>query len=221
MLLAEELLLLAYDGESGRQRGFMNLEYLLAGAVLVDLARHGCVDITEKGTKKRSTRLRVHADAAPTGDAVLDTAHRKAVKYDGRVPRDAVAGLHRKLARTVRAALTERGVLREEKRAVAGIIPVRRWPAEEPHHEHAIRQRLHEVLVTGADPDERTAALIALLSAGGMISRVVDKQHRKAAKRRAGEIAEGDWASEAVRAALAAITTAVAAGAAGGAAAGG
>ena len=61
-----------------------------------------------------------------------------------------------------------------------------------------------------------------LLSAGNLVKLAVDRPDRRRAKKRAAEIAKGDWASEAVRAAIqsaqAATTAAVAA--AGAAAAG-
>jgi hypothetical protein len=59
------------------------------------------------------------------------------------------------------------------------------------------------VLKLGTRPDERTGALIALLSALDVVPKVVtDAVDRKALKRRAKEIAESDWAAAAVRRAV-------------------
>jgi len=61
------------------------------------------------------------------------------------------------------------------------------------------------VLVDGATPDARTAALIGVLSSMDQAHKVLvdlDKPARKQVKQRAAAIAQGDWASEAVRRAI-------------------
>ncbi|WP_051400143.1 GOLPH3/VPS74 family protein [Haloechinothrix halophila] len=204
MLLAEDLLLLSYDDDTGRKSGVGNLDYALAGAVLIDLADLGRLDVTEKG------RLTV-VDDAPTGQAVLDDWLGKVAKYEGKKPKDAVSGLSSGLADRLLATLAERGILREEKGKVLGIFPTTRWPAEDSSHELALRERLRTVLVSGAEPDERTAPLIALLSAVDAVGEVVEKHERKDAKQRAEQIAEGDWASAATKKAVEELTAAVAA----------
>src|SRR5690606_41097176 len=79
-------------------------------------------------------------------------------------------------------------------------------------------------LVEGGDPDERTAALVAVLSATGQAGRVLaaggsgsgeewTDAHRRAADRRAKEIARRSWGSEAVRAYVQEISAAIVVGA--------
>ena len=89
-----------------------------------------------------------------------------------------------------------------------------RWPAADARHEAEVRSALESVLKVGTTPDQRTAALIALLSALNVVPKVVtDAVDKKALKQRAKEIAESDWAADAVKKAVsemqAAITTAV------------
>ncbi|GAA5109692.1 GOLPH3/VPS74 family protein [Haloechinothrix salitolerans] len=202
MLLAEDLLLLSYDDDTGRKSGVENLDYALAGAVLIELAERDRLDITENG------KLTV-VDGSPTGHAVLDDWLDKAAKYEGKKPKDAVPSLSSGLADRVLTTLAERGILREEKGKVLGIFPTTRWPAQDSSHELALRERLRSVLVDGAEPDERTAPLIALLSAVDGVGEVVEKHERKDAKRRAEQIAEGNWASTATKKAVEELTTAV------------
>ncbi|MPY79019.1 MAG: GPP34 family phosphoprotein [Actinophytocola sp.] len=202
MLLAEDLLLLSYDDDTGRKSGVGNLDYALAGAVLIELAERGRLDVTEKG------RLTL-TDDAPTGETVLDDWLGKAAKYEGKKPKDAVPSLSSGLADRLFAMLAERGILREEKGKVLGIFPTTRWPAQDTSHELALRERLRAVLVDGADPDERTAPLIALLSAVDAVGEVVDKHERKDAKQRAAQIAEGNWASAETKKAVEELTAAV------------
>lgn len=205
MLLAEDLLLLAYDDESGKQDGFMNLGYGLAGAVLIELAELGKVELDGEGAK---SRLHV-VDSGSTGNAVLDEWLEKLAKYDGKKPKDAVAGLHRGLDDRLLTALAERGILSREEGKIMGIFPSTRWPTADSSHERHLRQRLRDVLVTGVDPDTRTAALIGLLSGVDAVGHVVDKSERKAAKARAKEIADGNWAADAAQKAIQEMTAAV------------
>ena len=82
-------------------------------------------------------------------------------------------------------------------------------------HEAAVRRELGDVLVRGVRPEERTAALIAVLSALDLAHKVIDREGVPAreVRKRAKEVAEGDWAAKAVRdsivAAQAAMTAAV------------
>jgi hypothetical protein len=76
-----------------------------------------------------------------------------------------------------------------------------------------MRAQLTQVLVQRTTPDSRTAALVSLLYALKSEQRIVDpKEHgltRKELQTRAKEISTGDWASEAVRQAIEAMTAAV------------
>jgi hypothetical protein len=91
--------------------------------------------------------------------------------------------------------------------------------------EEEVRRQLTAALVQGAQPDERTGALVGVLSAIDKAHKVVDHEGlpSKEARRRARQIAEGAWAAKAVRdainASIAAMTAATTA-AAGAAAAG-
>ena len=104
------------------------------------------------------------------------------------------------------AELAARGVLRAERRRVLGIFPARSWPAADPSRKAGVRQQVTQALAGTAAPDERTAALIALLHALKCEHKVVDPRScqlsRRQLRKRAAEIAQGNWASEAVRKAI-------------------
>ena len=78
-------------------------------------------------------------------------------------------------------------------------------------HEEGVRRRLSDALVRGLTPDQRTAALVALLHAVGRAHKVVPLEGLPArtVKARAKEIAEGAWAAKAVKDAIAAATAAI------------
>jgi hypothetical protein len=89
---------------------------------------------------------------------------------------------------------------------VLGIFPTRTWPAQDPRRKAEVRQHVTQALVDAAAPDERTAALIALLHALRCEHKVVDPRSYQLSRRqlraRAAEIAQGNWASKAVRKAI-------------------
>jgi hypothetical protein len=222
MLIAEELLLLLLDDESGKPQT-QQLQIALGGAVLAELALDGMVEVAEKPSLWRSARVRPVPGAAPDDPvlrAALATVGEKERTAQGLVERLG-KGLDEKLC----ARLADRGILERRDDRVLGLFHRTRWPARDASHEDAVRRALTVVLVDGGEPDERTGALVALLHA-------VDGAHKtvphaglgdREVKRRAKEVAEGQWAAQAVRDAMAAVmaaTTAAMAAVAAGAVAG-
>jgi hypothetical protein len=97
-------------------------------------------------------------------------------------------------------------VVRAEKSRILGVFPVRRWPAQDGSREAEVRRLMTQALVQQVVPDPRTAALIALVHAVGCVDKIVDPRQHGLSKRelraRAKKIAEGNWASAAVRKAI-------------------
>jgi len=210
MLIAEDLLLLLYDDESGKPiAGSPGLDYALAGAVLVELALIGKVDITSPGGATRPGRLQI-LDDRPTGDPVLDDRLAFVAGKAGKKPKDVIGNLSKRLRDQLLTRLAERGVLTADHGRVLGLFPVTRWPATDARHETEVRARLDSALRIGTTPDERTGALIALLSALNVVPKVVrDAVDKRALRRRAKEIADSDWAADAVKKAVTEMQAAV------------
>jgi hypothetical protein len=200
MLLAEDLLLLLFDDEKGKPvTGSTETDFALAGAVLLELVMAGRIDVTQKG------RLVVR-DPAPTGDPVLDDRLAILARKEGAKPANVIGKLSKHLRAALLDRLADKGILHAEKGRALGLFPVTRWPAQDPRHEFELRTALDGVLCTGTEPDQRTAALIALLHAVGAVPKVVtDSVDKKAMKRRAKQIAEPAWAADAVRRAVQAV----------------
>lgn len=222
MLIAEDLLLLLYGDESGKPvLASTELDYALAGGVLLELAMLGRIDVAGAGETVKSGRLVVR-DPAPTGSVILDARLAMLAGRQGRRPKDVIARLAKNLRGQLLDQLAGRGILRRDSGKVLGLFPVTRWPANESRHEQEVRLALDSALRMGTQPDERTAALIALLHAVNAVPKVItDAPDKRALRRRAKQIAESEWAAEAVRgavqavqaAAMAAITAAAAGGA--------
>lgn len=206
MLIAEDLLLLLTDDETGKLAASSSLvDIALGGALLVELALLERVDVAGADEHVARGRLVVR-DAGPTGDAVLDEALLRVTGKEGKKPQTVVTAL----GKGARARLYERlaadGVLRAEEGRVLGLFPSHHWPTQDARHEATVRAELETALRNGAAADARTGALIALLSALKAVHEVVDAKVVGLSKRElnasASRIAEGDWAASAVRTAI-------------------
>jgi hypothetical protein len=208
-LIAEDLLLLLLDDDSGRLTGATRLEPGIGGALLVDLALAGCVEVV-KGSGMWARAKVVPTLSDPPTDPLLVEAL-DLVRAKERTAQDLVTQLGKKRRDVLLDRLRERGILEETEDRVLGLIPRRRWPMVDGTHEADVRRKLGDVLVRGARPEERTAALLAVLSALDVAHKVVDREGQPAreVKKRAKEVAEGDWAAKAVRDSVAATRAAI------------
>jgi len=208
-LIAEDLLLLVLDDE----KGTMQTAYarpVLGGAVLVELALTGAVEVEEKTSVWRSAKVRVTGQV-PDDEVLRDACAVVAEKE--RSAQDLVERIGRKLDDRLAERLAEKGILERRKDKMLGLIPVTRWPAVDSGHEQEVRRQLTAALVQGVTPDERTGALVALLHAISRAHKVVDRDGLPASqvRKRAKELSEGAWAAKAVRDAINASTAAIAA----------
>lgn len=210
-LIAEELLLLVYRPDGTAYGKTIELDKALGGALLLELALDGRVDLVDK-------RLR------PAGNAAQRPAHpelEKAlalVEAKPRRPRQLVDKLSAGVRRRLSLGLVEAGVLTDESGRVLGIFPWRRYPVSDPAPREDALRRLRTVVIEGAGPDPRTAALATLIMASGFAKRIFPGEDQRAVKARLKELAKGDWAGEAVRKAVQAAQAAMFAASAGAAA---
>jgi hypothetical protein len=208
MLIAEDVLLLATDDDTGKlSQWSMNLDSALAGAVLIDLVLAGKVRL-DGGEKSAKV---VVADGTPTGDPVLDPALERLAAKDPMRPEYAVGRVGKDLRERLLTSLEKNGTLRRESGKVLGLFPTTRWPAEDSVHEAGIRQQVTDALLLGQEPEVRIAAIISVMTAADMLRVVVDKPDIKAAKERGKAISEGNWAADGVRTSIQAMQAAISA----------
>ncbi len=226
MLIAEDLLLLLTDDASGRLAvPAAQADAALGGANLIELALMNRVDVTGEGDAGKPRRIVVR-DPSPAGDEVLDAALQKIIAHQGRKPASVIRPLGKDLRHQLYERLAAAGVIRAGQGRILGVIPAHRWPALDASHEEQVREWLAGALSGQGPVEPRTGALIALLHALKCEPKIIDPQRcglsRRELRARAGQIAAGDWAAEAVRkaieemiAAVVAATTAAAAAGAG------
>lgn len=229
MLLAEEIVLLGLDEESGKSRLSAELYGPALGtALLVELALMERISVAPKEAGWRERGRVSITSTKPTDDpeldAVLQLVEKKEEKKSVKIGKLLADMSWKPLIKGLRQRLLERqvraGVLSETRTDVLGL---RRWPTKDPQPANEIRGRLESCLVGDAQPTERTLALISLLQATGSLLKVVDapdRQAKKAIAARAKALSEGDWGAAAVKAAIDEVYTAIAVSAAAGGAAG-
>jgi hypothetical protein len=211
MLIAEDLLLLLTDDETGKPVvDTTELDLGLAGAVLIDLAELDRVEVAGSGEAVKEGRLFV-SDPTRTGEAVLDETLNRAYERGPKKPSSLLPHLTKGLSDALYAGLADRGIVRAEEGRVLGVFPRRQWPATDSTHEDQLRRGLHEVLVVGREPTVHEAMLVTVLYALEQVPKVIDGAgvDKRRVRERAKAIAEGEFAGEAVRKAVEAVRAAV------------
>lgn len=183
--LADELLLLAYEDETGRCAvPLIALDLGMAAAVLVDLVLHGRVKVTD--------RVIVPVDASPTGHDVNDEVLSRVCAERPQPAAFWLQRLRHNLRQHVLESLIARGVVRDQDETAWDVLRVHRYPLVDPTAEQETRSRLAAALAGESVPNERTASLAALVAAVrmeptlGLTGEAVAKVHQ-----RLEEIAEG------------------------------
>ena len=187
--LPEELLLLALDDRTGQDRAGQTLPFGLAAAALVDLALRGQIRMEDE-------RI-VVGDVAPTGNPVLDDV-RALIAAEAKPKKPAAwvgtaAHKIKKLPDRVAEPLVERRLLKAEEGKVLGLFPITRYPQRDRTVERDLHDRIRRVVSGSLRPDDRTAALLALMNACGLLKTVFDGPNLDDAKERA----KGSGAAEA------------------------
>jgi len=203
MLLAEDLLLLVTDDASGRLSvPAAQVDAGLGGANLLELTLMNKVDLSGETDQGKPGRIIVR-DPSPIGDAVLDAALEIVIAHAGKKPSAVITPLGKNLRRALYERLAGRGLVRAEQGSILGVFQTRRWPALDSRHEEEVRGPMTRALLRQAEPDTRSAALIALVHALRCEHKIVDPRHydlsRRQLRARAEEIARGSWAAQAVR----------------------
>jgi Golgi phosphoprotein 3 (GPP34) len=194
LILAEQLLLLFLDDEKGSDQASWGGDPGLAGAILLDLtARRALMEadgdlVAVPGAEPDHPLLAAAHAAIDASDK-----RRDAKGWVGRLPKEL-----KPLRERVAERLVERGVLTEQRRKLLGLFPSTRFPASDAEPERELRERLRAVLLVERQPTPQEAMLIALLGPYDQVKRLVPRDRRKDAQRRAKEVAEGGATAKAV-----------------------
>jgi hypothetical protein len=191
MTLPEAVMLLLFDPRSGAIAGEgQSLMYTLGGAMLAELVARGHVELDDR-------KRRVHA----VGDAPEDSLLRGAWE---RVPESAtgirglVADIGARSRESTLNRLVARGDVRREPRRLLGFIPTHALKGGETDTRDRLLGPVRAALVDGAEPDARTAVLVALLSASKNLAAMhADIPWSGDVYTRGKKFERGDWGAKA------------------------
>ncbi|MER7763517.1 GPP34 family phosphoprotein [Streptomyces sp. NPDC097619] len=196
--LAEEVVLLSLDGRSAPPPRHQAADWAAAGALLLELVMAGRVSLAGKHLEL--------IDPTPTGLPLLDGRTALIGAWlRGRSKRrvaDWLTNDRPKAFGAAAQALREHGIVEERKHHGPGAFPVRRSPGSDASAEWELRARLAAVVLDGAEPDPRTAGLVALLHSVELHELALPGGPRRLVAERAAEIAAGAWAAEPLRTAV-------------------
>lgn len=204
--LAEDLLLLLFQPDSGTIAGENILFYVLAGAVLTDLALEERV--TTATTRTGSTRVETVEGQAPD-DALL----RSAWEYVSDKPRGiqtVLAAIGPTLRQPLVERLVARGDVREESRKALGVFRTTALVEGDNERRADLLRAVRGVLVEGDEPTPRVGALAALLWGSGTLPWFDPEiPWSSSVMRRATELESVNWGAAAVAEAVARTMAAV------------
>ncbi|WP_322409977.1 GOLPH3/VPS74 family protein [Microbacterium invictum] len=188
--IAEDLLLLLFQPDSGTIAGENTLFYVLGGAVLAQLGLEQRV--TTKKTWSGTVNMAAVPDRAPS-DEILRAAW-TSVQDKPRGVQTVLPAIGPTLRQPLIDRLVARGELRTEAKKTLGIFSTTVLKDGGTGRRNDLLAEIRGVLVDGASPSARTAALTGLLSASGTLPQFHPAIPWKSAViTRAEELERGDW----------------------------
>jgi Golgi phosphoprotein 3 len=200
LTLAEELLLIALDDESGRPIDLPPfwLDTALAAAILMELCLVGRLD-TDPG------RLIV-VSGEPTGSPILDDVLAQIVADPAPHPSGVwirrVGTRGHELREQVTNGLVARGVLKSVEKRLLWVFKTRAYPPTSGLEEQEVRSRIMTLLNNTEIPDPRDALLVGLLSATNIIGHLLSKSEAQRLAPRIEQIARLEEISRALDASV-------------------
>lgn len=204
--LAEDLLLVLFQPESRTIAGENTLFYVLAGAVLAELAlgEH----VRTEGGPIGTIRVAAIESNRPSDEILL-----RGWDYVADKPRNVqtvLAAIGPSLREPLLERLVENGHLDRGRRKVLGLFDVSTLEVGATGRREQLVAELQAVLVDGSEPEPRVAALAALISGSGTLPQF----HREIpwtsdVITRAKELERGNWGADAAAEAVVRTMTAV------------
>jgi Golgi phosphoprotein 3 len=196
LTLAEQVLLLALDDETGKLRPLPDraLDYALAGAVLADLTRVNRIQVLRDQIEILD---RTPVESEPEDFGLLDlqqadvTSLRGALSY--------LAGDAHGLRQRLVEQLVSKGVLRKENQEILWVFHISRYPLADPTSENAVKQRIrNRIRMEDIPLTEKDRVLIALVHICQMENLLLSTSEQETYRERIEEISRHDCIGKAI-----------------------
>lgn len=197
---AEEIMLLTLDDDTGKftKSGTPEVNYALAGAVLMDLALLSKIDADLK-------TLRV-VDTSPTGEDLLDGFLEMIGKDKEQNTTQYWVSLIAEHAEEIQnnslAKLVERGILQEEEKKILWVFETRRYPMIDDKEEKEVKKRMLDLLLSDDIPSPRDVVLICLVDTCGLFPTILNRKEVDRLEPRITQLKKLDLIGQAVTASL-------------------
>ena len=201
--LAEDLLLALFQPDSGTIAGETTLYYVLAGAALADLALNERV--TTRTARAGYVVVEAVEDQAPA-DEILRTAWDYVADRPSGV-QTVLAAIGPALRQPLLERLIARGDIREENGKVLGLLKTTTLKDGGNGRRAGLIEDVRSILVDGAEPVPRVAALAALMWGSGSLHQLDPEiPWNSVVIGRAQELGRGNWSVEGATQAVARAT---------------
>ncbi len=209
LTMHEQLMLLALRDDAGTLESKAGMHaYALGGAILAELVLAGRVTI-ENDEKKLVNLI----ERLPLGEPILDEALEliATAKRRGRATDWVMRFANiKKLMHRVAQQLCRRGILQDSEHKVLWIFTRKIYPEIDPRPEKQLVEELRVAIeVDDQKVPPRTAIVLSLANATGMLAIHFDKKELKQRKERIEQIASGDAVGGATKAAVEAVQAAM------------
>ncbi len=207
LTIPEEIYLLTLK-EDGEQLSFINRrwDFVLAGAILMDLALHRRIDTDLDKVIPDNTE--------PTNDYILDMVLKdiaysrdknkisywlKEIRNKTDIIKDALI-----------TSLIRKGVLKVENQRLLWFFHTRKYPVVDDTEITEVRERVRQIVLSDEIPDFRDIVIISLINNGEMFDLIFTKQEQEKYNQRIEQLSKMDLVGQAISKSLKELTLSVA-----------
>lgn len=196
LTFVEEILLLTLDDETGKfgYADSTEINYALAGAVLMDLALRSKIDTDLK-------RLFV-VDSTPTGEELLDRYLRVISAtnrdYSTRHWVIEIAKSGDEIKQRALSMLVEKGILKMEEKKILWVFETRRYPVVDDTEEKEVKRRILDLLFSDEIPSPRDVVLVSLVDSCRLFPKILSSYEAERLAPRIEQITRLDLIGQAV-----------------------
>lgn len=206
LTLIDQLTLLALDDHKGDLiPDSTTFSYALAGALILELALEGRIDLSDEIVKVR--------DRSKTGDAILDQF--LAMIYESKKERkvrswiDRIGQKSEQIKKETIAKLIDQRILEKREEKILWVFNVDKYPTQNPKPENQLRGRLYDIVINHHTPDLKEIMILNLVESCRLEREVFGKEHAKVFKKEMKRIKEDDQISSSVNKSIKEISEAI------------